>query len=84
MGMEITYGTTPHRELSFHTLFAKISPAASEEIYGQNSRKNKKYQLFWDAKTQLSRPIVTVLKILQIYKIHKGQCLCSAFLLETH
>ena len=35
MGMEITDSTTPHGELSFHTLFVKISPAASE-IYGQN------------------------------------------------
>ena len=63
---------------NFHFTPYKISPAASEEIYGQKS--GKKYQLFWDGKTQLSRPIVAILKILQIYKIHKGQCLCSAFL----
>ena len=84
MGMEITDGTTPHGELSFHTLFANISPAASEEIYRQNSGKNKKYQLFWDVKTQLSRPVVAILKILQIYKIDTGQCLGSAFLQETY
>ena len=34
--MEFTDGTTPHGEISFHTLFAKISPAASEEMCGQN------------------------------------------------
>ena len=80
--IEISDGTTPDGELSFHTLFAKISPECLRgDLRTKTRRKMNKYQLFWDAKTQLSCPIVAILKI---YKIYKGQCLYSSFLQETY
>ena len=82
MGMEITDGTTPHGELSLHTNYLQRTLIRS--VDKTRGKKNKKCQLFWDAMTQLNLPIVAILKILQIYKIHKGQCLSSAFLLETY
>ena len=39
--MEITDGTTPHEDLSYDTLFAKIRPAVLEEISGQNSEEER-------------------------------------------
>ena len=42
--IKITDGTTqsPHGDLSYNTLFAKIRPAVLEQISGQNSREERK------------------------------------------
>ena len=39
--IKIRDGTTPHRDLSYDTLFTKIYPAVSEEISGQNSGEER-------------------------------------------
>ena len=39
--IKISDGTTPHGDLSYDTLFAKIRPAVLEEISGQNSQEER-------------------------------------------
>ena len=43
--MQIVEGTTPHGDLSYDTLFAKIRPAVSEETRGKKEKDKKKKRI---------------------------------------